>query len=120
MNEAFAKRFIDLLLKFKEFMRWHLIGVLSNRGGSRLQVDDEFDSSNRGYSWKFFLKDIGKFANDWDTLDTLKRRNVQSIQSIYLSFGILDNVGGVVHYLARGVKESDDFATTIERGIVSL
>ena len=39
---------------------------------------------------------------------------------MYLRFSILGDSSGVVHYLARGVKELDGFVATIERGVVSL
>ena len=58
MNEILAKRFVDFLLKFKEFMRWHLVGSFGDRNGAWFQVDDELDNPSRGYSWKLFWKDI--------------------------------------------------------------
>ena len=65
--------FVDFLLKLKEFMRRHLVGAFRNWSSAWFQVDDEFDSSNRGYSWKFFGKDILEITNDWNVLYALKR-----------------------------------------------
>jgi hypothetical protein len=46
----------------------HLVRMLRNRTGARLQVDDELDSSSRGYSWKFFWKNIREVTDNWDVL----------------------------------------------------
>src|SRR3954462_8658413 len=68
-DEAFVECHVNLLLQFNEVVTRHLIRALSNRDGVGLQVDDEFDLSDRGYSRQFFWEDIGKIANDWNVLD---------------------------------------------------
>jgi hypothetical protein len=72
-NEAFTKRFVNFLLMLEELMWRHLIGALSNRSSAWFQVDDEFDSSSRGHSWKFLWKDILKVMDDWNVLDSFER-----------------------------------------------
>ena len=62
-NESFAKRFVDFLLKLKEFMRRHLVGSLGYKSGAWFQVDDEFDGSSRGNPWKFFRKHVEEFTH---------------------------------------------------------
>src|SRR3954467_14124066 len=59
-DEAFLKGRVDLLLQFKEVVRWHLIWALGNRDGARLQVDDEFNFSDGGYPRQFFWEYVGK------------------------------------------------------------
>src|SRR3954466_6306920 len=72
-DEAFVECRADLLLQFKEVVRWHLIGTLGNRDGVGLQVDDEFNLSDRGYSREFFWEDVGKITNDWNVLNPVER-----------------------------------------------
>jgi hypothetical protein len=72
-NESFLKCLVDFLLKFKEFMWRHLVRTLGNRGGAGLQVDDEFNFSDRGYSRQFFWEDVGKIANDRNVLNSFQR-----------------------------------------------
>src|SRR3990170_7554472 len=100
-------------------VRRHLVGTLRNRSGARLQVDDELDSPSRGYSWKFFWKNILEVAHDRNVFDTLQWRSVQCVQGINLSLGILSDVGLIVHYLVRWVQEVYNLSCTIDRGIVS-
>src|ERR1044071_1941089 len=73
VNEPFVKCFVDLLLQFKEVVRRHLIRTLGNRNGVGLQVDDEFDFTDRGYSQQFFWEDVEKISNDRNVLDSVKR-----------------------------------------------
>src|SRR3954470_4189076 len=98
----------------------HLVRTLGNRDGAGLQVDDEFNFSGRGYSRQFFWEDVGKIANDWNILDSVKRCNIQSIHHIDLCFGIPGNSGGVVNNLVGGVKELDRLGATIECDIVEF
>src|SRR3954463_7023128 len=78
-NESFLKCLVDFLLKFKEFMWRHLVRTLGNRNSARLQVDDEFNFSDRGYSRQFFWEDVGKVANDRNALDAFEGGDIQSI-----------------------------------------
>src|SRR4051812_40288526 len=107
------KCFVDLLLKFKEFMGRHFVRALRSRGSARLQVDDELNISDRWYSRQFFGEDVGEIANDWNVLDSFKGGGIESIHRIDPRFGILGNTGGVVHNLAGGVKELDRLGATI-------
>src|SRR3954465_10050446 len=63
-NESFLKCLVDFVLKFKEFMWRHLVRTLGNRNSAWLQVNDEFNISDRGYSGKFFWEDVRKITND--------------------------------------------------------
>src|SRR3954465_5024142 len=63
-NEPFVKCFVNLLLQFKEVVRRHLIRMLGNRNNAGLQVDDELNLPDRGYSRQFFWEDAGKISND--------------------------------------------------------
>src|SRR3954471_13115695 len=45
-DEAFLEDRVDLL-QLKEVVKWHLIRALGNRDGTRLQVDDKFNFSDR-------------------------------------------------------------------------
>src|ERR1041384_6111285 len=119
-NETFVKCFVNLLLKFKEVVWRHLIRTLGNRNGARLQVDDEFNLSDRGYSRQFFWEDVGKILNEWNLLNSFKRRDVQSIHHIDMCFSITGNPGGVVNNLTGGVKKLDRLGTTIQCGIVDF
>ena len=99
-------------------MRRHLVGSLGNRSCARFQVYDEFNSSSRGYSWKFFWKDIFKITNDWNVLDSLKRWSIQCIENIYLTLSILDHLSWVVDQLARRVCELDFLSGTVDQSIM--
>src|SRR3989337_2818632 len=101
-------------------VRRHLVGTFRNRSGARLQVDNELDSSSRGYSRKFFWENILEVTDDWDVLNALKRSSVQRIQGINLCLGILGEVSLIIHYLIRWVQKVYHFSGTIDRGIVSL
>ena len=48
-DKAFVKCRVNLLLQLKEVVRWHLIRTLGNGDDAGLQVDDEFNFSDRGY-----------------------------------------------------------------------
>src|SRR3954466_8834534 len=72
-NEPFVECLVDLFLQFKEVVRWHLVRTLSNGNGAGLQVDNEFNFTDRGYSRQFFWEDMGKIANEWNVLDSVKR-----------------------------------------------
>src|SRR4051812_8745226 len=119
-NEPFVKCFVNLLLQFKELVRRHLIRTLGNRNGPGLQVDDEFNLSEQGYSWQFFCEDVGKISNDWNVLNSIQRGDTESIHHKDLCFNILGNPGGVVNNLTGGVKELDRLGATIQRGIVNF
>src|SRR3954468_22232123 len=119
-NEPFVKCFVNLLLQLKEVVRRHLIMTLGNRNGARLQVDDEFNLSERGYSRQFFWEDVGKILNDGNVLDPVQRGDIESIQHKDLRLSILGNSGGVVNNLTEGVKELDRLGATIKRGIVNF
>src|SRR3954467_11875956 len=101
-------------------MRRHLIRTLGNRNGAGLQVDDEFNLSERGYSRQFFWEDVGKISNYWDVLDSVQRGDIESIQHKDLRLSILGNSGGVVNNLTGGVKKLDRLGATIECGIVNF
>ena len=98
-NETLAKRFVDFLLKLKEFVRRHLVGSFGDRNGAWFQVDDELDSPGRGYSWKFFWKYVLEVANDWNLFNSLKRCRVQRIQSIKSCFSVLNKLSMVGYNL---------------------
>src|ERR1041384_650755 len=119
-NEAFLEGRVDLLLQFKEVVRWHLIRALGNRDGARLQVDDEFNFSDRGYPRQFFWEHVGKITNDWDFLNPFERCDIQGIQSIYTSFSIHRHNGSMTHNRARRMKELDDLGAIIKCGIVGF
>ena len=73
--------------------------VVDNRNGAWFQVDDELDSPGRGYSWKFFWKDVLEVENDWNLFNSLKRCCVQRIQDIKSCFSILNKLSMVAYYL---------------------
>src|SRR3954466_13228509 len=98
----------------------HLVRTLGNRNSAWLQVDDEFNFSDRGYSRQFFREDVGKFANDRNVLDAFEGGGIQSIHHKDLHFSITGNSGGVVNNLAGGVKKLDRLGATIQCGIVSF
>src|SRR3954469_16548773 len=98
----------------------HLVRTLGNRNSARLQVDDEFNFSDRGYSRQFFWEDVRKIANDWNVLDAFEGGGIQSIHHEYLCFSITGNSGGVVNNLAGGVKNLDRLGATIKCGIVKF
>jgi hypothetical protein len=54
-------------------VRRHFIRTLRNRSCAWFQVDDELNSSRRGYSWKFLWEDILKIMNNGNVLDAFKR-----------------------------------------------
>src|SRR3954463_837126 len=95
----------------------HLVRTLGNRGSTGLQVDDNLDFSDRGYSRQFFWEDVEKFTNNGYVLDSFKGGGIQRID---LCFGILRQVGGVVNNLTGGVKKLDRLGATIECGIMNL
>src|SRR3990170_7446434 len=101
-------------------VRRHLVRTLRNGSGARLQVDNELDSSSRGYPRKFFWEYVLEFTNNWDVLDALQRSSIQCIQGINLCLGILGEVSLIIHYLVRRVHKVCHFSGTIDRGIVSL
>src|SRR3954466_5560703 len=98
----------------------HLVRTLGNRNSAWLQVDDEFNFSDRGYSRQFFREDVGKFANDWNVLDAFEGGGIQRIHHKYLCFSITGNSGGVVNNLVGGVKKLDRLGATIKCGIVKF
>src|SRR3954471_920648 len=119
-NEPFVKCFVNLLLQFKEVVRWHLIRTLGNRNGAGLHVDNEFNLSDRGYSRQFFWENVGKISNDGNILDSVQRGDIESIHHKDLRFNVTGDPGGVVNNLTGGVKELDRLGATIQGCIVNF
>src|SRR3954471_561495 len=71
-NEPFVKCFVNLLIQFEEVVRRHLIRTLGNRNCAGLQVNDEFNLSDRRYSRQFFWEDVGKISNDCNVLNSVQ------------------------------------------------
>src|SRR3954466_11508518 len=79
-NEPIFFQFHQLLLQLNQLFWTHLVRMPRYRLCTRLQFDDELNSTHGWNTWQLLWKDIWKVANNSDLPEQGSNSSVQSVQ----------------------------------------